>query len=370
MRVLIDAHMLGCRETGNETYALNLLRQQAVFAEAGIHVHGLIRRAVSAEPAWAAQALRLDDDSDLHRLFAGLSRWAKRMGADGAHLTYHAPFWSRLPYVVTIHDVSYRTHPSYHRPRNVLLQTVLGALSAWRARAVITVSAFCHAEILRVYPFLKDRLFVTPEAADGHWAPRMPDAAAAVRRRWGIGERYVLWAGGMQPRKNPLRLVEAFLRATQEDKMTQLVLAGTHTTATGARLKQQFAEPIRQGRVILTGYVDDETLACLYGGCVAFTFPSLYEGFGLPVLEAMQCGAPVITSNVTALPEVAGDAALLVDPTDTDAIAHAIRRVLAEPELRATLRARGFKRAAQFSWAQTAQLTAEAYRFAFGGHTR
>lgn len=370
MRVLLDAHMLGCRETGNETYVLNLLRQQAIFAEADIRVYGLIRKAVSAEPTWAAQALRLDNDGDVHRLFVGLSQWAKRTGADGLHLTYHAPFWSRLPYVVTIHDVSYRTHPHYHRPRNVLLQTVLGALSAWRARAAITVSDFCRGEVLRLYPFLRDRLFVTPEAADSHWAPRAPDVVAAVRRRWGIGERYVLWAGGMQPRKNPLRLVEAFLRATQADQTTQLVLVGTHTTATGAQLKQQFAEPIRQGRVILTGYVDDEALACLYSGCVAFAFPSLYEGFGLPVLEAMQCGAPVITSNITALPEVAGDAALLVDPTDTDALAHALQRVLAEPELRAALRARGFKRAAQFSWAQTARLTAEAYRFAFGGRTQ
>ncbi len=118
----------------------------------------------------------------------------------------------------------------------------------------------------------------------------------------------------------------------------------------------------------MVGYIDDpNVLACLYSGCEAFVFPSLYEGFGLPVLEAMQCGAPVITSNVTALPEVAGDAALLVDPTDPEAIAQAIRRVLTDPELRAELRARGLRRAQQFSWARTARLTAEAYRFAFGG---
>lgn len=366
MRVLLDAHMLGCRETGNETYVLNLLRQRAAFTEAGVSLYGLIRRGFSPEAAWAGQALPLEREGDLYRLLFGLPRWMRQTRAAGVHLTYHAPFWSRLPYVVTIHDVSYRTHLRYHRLRNVLVQNLFGALSAWRARAAITVSQFCQQAVLRVYPFLKDRLFVTPEAADSHWNPRPPEAIGKVRQQYGIGERYVLWVGGMQPRKNPLRLVEAFLRAAQEDTSAQLVLVGTHTTETGMHLKQRFAEAIRQKRVVLTGYVDDEALACLYSGCTAFVFPSLYEGFGLPVLEAMQCGAPVITSNVTALPEVAGDAALLVDPTDTEAIAHAIRRVLTEPELRAVLRARGFWRAAQFSWTQTARLTAEAYRFAFG----
>ncbi|MCS6773871.1 MAG: glycosyltransferase family 4 protein, partial [Thermoflexales bacterium] len=312
--------MLGCRETGNETYVLNLLRQRAAFAEAGVSLYGLIRRGVSPEAVWAGQALPLEREGDLHRLLVGLRRWTRQTGAAGVHLTYHAPFWSRLLYVVTIHDVSYRTHLRYHRLRNVLVQNLFGALSAWRARAAITVSQFCQQAILRVYPFLKGRLFVTPEAADSHWSPRLPEAVAQVRRRLGIGERYVLWVGGMQPRKNPLRLVEAFLRATQDNASVQLVLVGTHATPTGACLKQRFAEAIRQQRVILTGYVDDETLACLYSGCEVFAFPSLYEGFGLPVLEAMQCGAPVITSNVTALPEVAGDAAWLVDPTDVEAI--------------------------------------------------
>jgi glycosyltransferase involved in cell wall biosynthesis len=121
--------------------------------------------------------------------------------------------------------------------------------------------------------------------------------------------------------------------------------------------------------------VSDDDLACLYSGCIALVFPSLYEGFGIPVLEAMACGAPVITSNSTALPEAAGDAALLVNPEDTMAIAQAIRRMLDEPALRAALRARGFAHVKQFTWARTARATAEAYQAAMawypkGGHRR
>ena len=367
MRVLIDAHMLGCRETGNETYILNLLRHQATFAAREIELYGAIQRGYPAEPAWVTRGVPLDNTNDLRRLAWGLPRLAGQMRCDLLHFTYHAPFWTALPYVVTIHDVSYRTQWRYHRARNVLLQNLLGALSAWRARAVITVSAFCRAEIARVYPFLSDRLFVTPEAADSRWTPRPPAAVAEARLRFGIVGRYLLWVGSVQPRKNPTRLVEAFLCATQEDSSVQLVLAGNHATPLGAALQKRFAEAIRQRRIVLTGYVEDEALACLYSGCEAFVFPSLYEGFGLPVLEAMQCGAPVITSNTTALPEVAGDAALLVDPEDAEAIAAAIRRIIGEPELRATLRARGFARARQFSWEETARRTAEVYHLALAG---
>ncbi|MFN4295018.1 MAG: glycosyltransferase family 4 protein [Thermoflexales bacterium] len=370
MRVLIDAHMLGCRETGNETYILSLLRQRSTFAELGIDLQGAIRWDYSPELAWASRVAYLTCANDLHRLACDLPRLAQQAAANLLHVTYHAPFWGRLPYVVTIHDVSYRTRRRYHRPRNVLLQNVLGALSAWRARGVLTVSEFCHREILRIYPFLKGRLWVTPEAAEAHWAPRPASSVECARARFGIRGDYLLWVGSLASRKNPIRLVEAFLRATQESSAIQLVLAGNHATPLGETLQRKFSEAIRQQRLILTGYVDEETLASLYSGCSAFVFPSLYEGFGLPVLEAMQCGAPVITSNTTALPEVAGDAALLVDPEDADAIAAAIRRVIGEPALRAELRARGFARARQFSWAETARLTAQAYHAAVQARSR
>lgn len=364
MKVVIDAHMLGMMETGNETYCLNLIQQAAAFREFNVEIYPLVHQA-TGRVLENSQVVHLANHDAIHRLTVALPRAVRLVGAAGLHVTYHAPFWLDIPYVVTIHDVSYRTHPYYHRPRNVFVQNLLGALSAYRARAAITVSQFCRREILRIYPFLKDRLFVTPEAANTHWHPRPQAATEFARERLRINQDYLLWVGGFQPRKNLIRLVEAFLRATQANDSVQLVLVGNHVTKTGKAVLQRFSEAIRQRRVILTGYVDNETLACLYSGCVGFVFPSLYEGFGLPLLEAMQCGAPVITSNITALPEVAGDAALLIEPTDTDAIAHAIHRVVNEPDLRAALRERGFRRAAQFSWQQTARLTAEVYRFAF-----
>ncbi|MFN4295088.1 MAG: hypothetical protein ACK4JD_13260, partial [Thermoflexales bacterium] len=133
--VLIDAHMLGHQETGNETYVLNLLRQWVTFADVGIELRGAIPKRYTTEPSWAFRAVHLAHESDLHRLVRGLPKLARRSSADLLHVTYHAPFWSRHPYVVTIHDASYRTHWRHHRPRNVLIQNVLGAFSAWRARA-------------------------------------------------------------------------------------------------------------------------------------------------------------------------------------------------------------------------------------------
>ncbi|WP_169239795.1 glycosyltransferase family 4 protein, partial [Candidatus Roseilinea sp. NK_OTU-006] len=300
MRVLIDAHMVGERETGNETYVINLLRQWPVLEAEGITVAGLIRPSAPVEATWAARVVTLPRDSDGWRLTVGLPRMMQRYGGHGLHVTYHGPLLA-APYVVTIHDVSFRTHPRYHYPRQVILQNLLGALSAWRARAALTVSEFCRREVLGVYPFLKQRLFVTPEAADLRWSPQPAEDVTYARHRLGIRDRYVLWVGAFRPRKNVLNLVEAFLQAVSDLPDVQLVLVGNHQTDVGQQLKRDYVQAVGQQRLVLTGYVDDAMLACLYSGCEAFVFPSLYEGFGLPVLEAMQCGAPVITSNVTAL---------------------------------------------------------------------
>lgn len=367
VRVLVDAHMLGSRETGNEAYTLNLVRCWRTFEAHGFQISVAVQADYSPEPAWQRCAVRLPRSSDLHRLLVGLHSAARSVGAVGMHVTYHAPLWTNLPYVVTIHDVSYRVRVRQHRLRNVVLQNLLGALSAWRARAVITDSEFSRGEIERVYPFLRGRIFVMLGAADEQLAPRSPAVVQQTLDDLGIRPPYVLWVGAFQARKNVHRLVKAFVKVLADLPHYQLVLVANPNTALASRIQREYAEKIAHGQIVLTGYIDSrDTLACLYSGCEAFVFPSLYEGFGLPVLEAMQCGAPVVTSNVTALPEVAGDAAILVDPTDIDAIAHALRHLLTNAELRAVLRNRGFQRAAQFSWSKSASLVADAYKLAFG----
>ena len=366
MNVLIDAHLIGAQETGNETYTAGLLGQADVFAAAGWRVCALMP---APRPELIAPAQTVADPRcahDLYRFFRAIPRALAGLRAGLLHVNYHAPFWIKTPYVVMIHDISYRARPRFTSPRNFVLQNGLGWLTALRASAVVTPSRFSQGCIMGIYPWLRDRIFVTPYAGGEQFHPRLPIAVDEVKPRFGIKGDYFLFVGTPQPRKNVVRIVEAFLSVVEERPSYQLVIAGRETPTT-TRLRQVHRKAFESGKVIVTGYLDHmpgDDLACLYSGCLALVFPSLYEGFGIPVLEAMACGAPVITSNTTALPEAAGDAALLVDPEDMAAIAAAMRRVLDEPALRGELRARGFAHARQFTWARTARATAEAYQAA------
>jgi len=371
---LIDAHLIGAQETGNETYTAGLLGQADVFAAAGWRVFALMP---APRPDLIAPAQTVADPrcaDDLYRFFRAIPRALAGLRAGLLHVNYHAPFWIKTPYVVMIHDVSYRARPRFTSPRNFALQNILGWLTALRASAVTTPSHFSRREVARLYPWLRDRIVVTPNAVKSAFYPRPPAEVEQVKRALDISAPYLLFVGTPQPRKNVARVIEAFLAATREGEHVQLVIAGK-STPTLERLRRAHQAAFASGRVVATGYVSDDDLACLYSGCIALVFPSLYEGFGIPVLEAMACGAPVITSNTTALPEAAGEAALLVDPEDTAAIAAAMRRMLDEPELRAALRARGFAHVKRFTWARTARATAEAYQAAMawhpkGGHRR
>jgi len=187
---------------------------------------------------------------------------------------------------------------------------------------------------------------------------RDPAELARVRARYGIGERYLLYVGTLQPRKNLARLVDAFTRLAGDPALTgvQLVLAGKPGWLADD-LAPRVARLGLAGRVLFPGYIADADLPALLSGALAFAFPSLYEGFGIPVLEAQSCGVPVMTSNNSSLPEVAGDAALLVDPHDVDAIAEAMRRLVTDDALRAELVRRGFENVKRFSWEKCARET-------------
>jgi len=363
LNALIDAHLIGAQETGNETYTAGLLSQAAVFAEAGWQVFALMP---APRPDLIAPAQTVADPrcaNDLYRFFRAIPRTLRALRASLLHVNYHAPFWIKTPYVVMIHDISYCARPRFTTPRNLILQNALGLLTALRASAATTPSYFSQREVARLYPWLRGRVFVTPNAVKPAFYPRMMAEIEQVKNKFGIIASYYLFVGAPQPRKNVARVVEAFLSATHGLEHVQLVIAGKPAPAL-EKLRCAHQAAFASGRIVAIGYVPDDELARLYSGCVALVFPSLYEGFGIPVLEAMACGAPVITSNSTALPEAAGDAALLVNPEDTMAIAQAMRRVLDEPDLRAALRARGFAHARQFTWAQTARATVEAYQAA------
>jgi len=261
--------------------------------------------------------------------------------------------------VVTVHDMGFQFYPQAHRRSDRLYLRWSTAWNARQATAVLADSEATRRDLLSLCPVDGAKVRVVYLGRDEGLAPvsgrgRLDE----VRSRYGIPGRYMLYLGTLQPRKNLDRLVEAFARLAGEPSLqgVDLVLAGKR----GWLYESLFARVSRlglEGRVLFPGYVSDADMAALYSGALATVFPSLYEGFGMPVLEAQSCGVPVVTSNNSSLPEVAGDAALQVDPTDVDAIASAIHRVVADETLRAELIRRGFENVKRFSWQKCAQET-------------
>jgi glycosyltransferase involved in cell wall biosynthesis len=218
--------------------------------------------------------------------------------------------------------------------------------------------------LIETYRVDPARVFVTPAAAPSHFTP-VTNATdlRRVRTSYGIERDYILTLGSIQPRKNLVRLIAAYssLRQAYPDRnLPQLVLAGRRGWLEKEIFRAAEQSELRQD-ILFTGYVPESDLPALFSGSLCFVYPSYFEGFGLPVLEAMQCGAPVIAGNRTSLPEVVGEAGVLVDPFDTNAIAHALAEMIEKPDYRAELRGKGLARARVFSWQRTAQLTLEAY---------
>ncbi len=259
--------------------------------------------------------------------------------------------------VVTIHDLGYLREPQAHRPLDRLYLDLSNRYHVRAAARLLAISQATKDDLVSRYRVAPERVVVTHLAAGEDMRP-VEDAArmAAVRARYGLAGEYLLYVGTLQPRKNLARLMQGFAPVAAQHPALQLVLAGKK----GWMYEDIFAQ-VRQlgleGRVVFTGYVDTADLPALYSGALAFVFPSLYEGFGMPVLEAMACGAPVVAANTSSLPEVAGDAALLVDPTDVDAISGALARLAGDAALRRELRARGLAQAARFSWERCARET-------------
>ena len=265
--------------------------------------------------------------------------------------------------VATVHDLGFRFFPEAHKTFDRLYLDLSTRFNARSAAAVLADSQATKDDLVRFTGVAADRVTVVHLGRDETLAPEQdPGRLAEVQQRLGIARpgqsapRYVLYVGTLQPRKNLERLVDAFAAARQQHPDLALVLAGRR----GWLADPIFARVEALGLhdwVCFPGYVDGADLPALFSGALCFAFPSLYEGFGFPALEAQACGAPVLASNTSSLPEVAGDGALLVDPLDTDAIAAGLLRLAGEPALRERLRAAGFANLRRFSWQRCARET-------------
>lgn len=277
-----------------------------------------------------------------------------------------SPLLSSGRSVVTVHDLAFVTAPETIPSGRRRYLTALTAHSVRHAARLIAVSESTRRDLATWFGVDPDLVTVTPLAAEERFRISSPASIDAFRTRSGQARPYILSVGTREPRKNSATLVRAFASLAGEIPH-DLVLVGPAGWL-GGELDDALAAlpaPVRE-RVRQTGFVDDADLPFWYGAASVFAYPARYEGFGLPVLEAMACGAPVVTSNVSSLPEVVGDAGLLVSPDDPDGLAEAIRTVIEDDSLAADLRGRGLRRAATFSWSATARLTVEAYRAALG----
>lgn len=277
---------------------------------------------------------------------------------------YKVQTMGRLGGVVTIHDLWLDRHPEYSKK-------VLGQrMSFFRTRRrasqvvrVITVSEHSAKDIQELYGLSKDRIAVIPNGVSGEFRPDYEEVRVSrLRSRYGLpAEPYILFMGGADPRKNHLALFRAYAIKPTLRESHFLVVVGNPVHRLGS-IRETARTLGISDRVVCTGRVNTDDLRLLYSNAALFVFPSRYEGFGLPILEAMACGTPVITSNTTAPPEVAGDAAILVNPDEVDQLGEAIVRVLQDPILQVDLRAKGFERAGQFTWERTARETLALYR--------
>jgi glycosyltransferase involved in cell wall biosynthesis len=366
MRIGLDATALPPRLTGAGNYIVSLVRallqvdssnEYVVFTKP-LHVplFGRHARLDVVQASLASRFLRIGWE----QIF--LPALASRYSLDVLHSPHYTmPLFNSAPSVVTFHDMTFFLYPGQHELYKRIFFRVGIHLSARRARAIIADSESTRQDILRLLKLNPPRVVAVPLGVSPDFR-RIDDRAAleAIRRKYHLPDQIILYVGVLEPRKNLPTLVRAFKSLVDRGIPHALVLVGRK----GWMYTELFQVVERLGlreRVIFPGYVPDEELPLLYSAADLFVYPSLYEGFGLPVLEAMACGVPVVTSNVSSMPEIAGDAALLVDPRQVDELAGAMYRSVTDRALHDALGQKGQARAKLFSWERTARETIAVY---------
>jgi glycosyltransferase involved in cell wall biosynthesis len=277
------------------------------------------------------------------------------------HATEHLLMPLRgVPTVLTVHDLIFRHLPQHHKRLNYWYLNLAMPLYVRRADAIIAVSECTRRDLIAAYSVPPGKVTVVYEAAAPHFAPASADEVVRVRARYGLPERFLLTVGTIEPRKNLSRLLAAFEIVAQRGLVDAWVVVGRPGWLYDDFFARLEASPVRD-RVILPGFVPDEDLPAVNAAAMAAVLPSLYEGFGLPVLEAMACGTPAVCSNASCLPEFGGAAARYFDPKDAEAMAAALVEMLADEALRHEMRRRGLQQAALFSWQRAARETRALY---------
>jgi glycosyltransferase involved in cell wall biosynthesis len=366
LHIAIDAHSVGTRLGGNETYATNLIEALAEIDTANHYTLFVTKREAYERFAnrWTNFDLRMTlPHAPLVRIPLTLTVELRRRPVDILHVQYTAPPFAPCSVVNTIHDLSFEHLPETFKRRSWRQMRLTVRRSVRAAAHVITDCNYSREDILRTYGLSPERVTATPLAASSRFKP-VEDAAeiSRVREKYGIVGDYILTVGSIQPRKNIPRLISAYAALCREriESVPKLVIVGKRAWLYEETLNAAESSAVRN-QIVFTGYVPEEDLPSLYTDARCFIYPSYFEGFGIPPLEAMSCGTPTITANRTCFPEVIGDGGLMVDPFDIEAISAAMVRVLSDKQFREELRVKGLKRASSYNWRETARLTLAVY---------
>jgi glycosyltransferase involved in cell wall biosynthesis len=343
--VVLDADVLGRQRTGDETHVANLLRELAAAAPTDLRLAAVTRRP-DLVPG-GIEPLELPARSQVLRMALRVPRLLRRLRPALAHFQHALPAACPCPAVVTVHDLSFERDPSLMDRRDRLIFRTVVPRSVRRAVRVIAVSERTKRDLLELYGIPEQKIVVVPNGVDPAFTPNGPRPES---------DAYALFVGALQPRKNAATAIEAL--ALLGDPALRLVVVGPDKGGRAEAVRVVARHGLDK-RVDFRGHVPQEELAALYRGAACLVFPSRYEGFGLPVLEAMASGTPVVTTTAGALPEVAGEAAIMLEDPTPVALAGGIERAIADQE---RLRTAGLERARRFTWAETARRTLDVYR--------
>ncbi len=365
MRVLFDGNTLDNGKAGIGHYTYNLILELSrILGDREELSLGIRQKLLDKNGDLSLDSIKMlpTQERSISKYIPYCPRWMK--GFDLYHQPNYVPHVFSGKTVTTIHDMSYRVFPQYH-PRRRVIQLRAFESRLRRVDRIITDSEYSRREIVEILKVPEERVTVTYLGVGSQYKPMdiTLEKKLALKKRYHLPKQFLLYVGTIEPRKNLARLIEAYYLYRQEEpgSALKLVLAG----GKGWLFEDIFARVMDlhlEQDIIFTGYVDSEDLPYLYNMAKAFVYPSLYEGFGLPPLEAMSCGTPVISSNTSSIPEVVGKAGILIDPYQVNELAEAIYRVAGSVSLREEMKRMGLEQARRFSWRQCAIETLQVYR--------
>ena len=361
LNILIDAHSIGDNSGGNETYWKNLLEG---LMKIDNYNNYIVKCNKNNNLTILNNNFRRKDflyNNTFYRNLIEIPNIHNKF--DVVHTQYFLPLFCKTNSVVSIHDISFLHHPECFNKNELLINSILIKKAAQNSKYIITISEFSKRDIIENYKIDPQKVIVTPLGASDIFKPMKTEnemeTVKAITKKYNLGEKYILTVGNLQPRKNLGRLIKAFniLQRNDQFKQYKLVIVGKKNW----ELNKLFTDANINNQIVLTGYVPDEDLPFIYNGCDAFVYPSLFEGFGLPVLEALKCGKAVLTSNTSSLPEVVGESGVLFNPLIVEDIAENIAKVLSNKQLKFKLEYEALIQAKKFSWEQTAKKTIKVY---------